>query len=127
MNDADAQQICRQCGLCCSGALFADVELRDSREATAMEALGLEVEEEEGRWLLVQPCRALAGTECRTYQHRPECCRTFECKLMRDVRSGAIRFDEATGVIRKFREAHRAGEFSAVQQLIDKRFLGRTT
>jgi hypothetical protein len=78
--------------LCCDGSLFADVELAGGDEAASLEILGLEVEDSDGdaRGLLVQPCRALKGTRCGIYPHRPDCCRTFECRLLRQVRGGAV-------------------------------------
>jgi uncharacterized protein len=82
--------LCTRCGLCCDGSLFADVELSGPAEATRMEAMGLAVEEDDADdALLLQPCRALRGTRCGAYAHRPECCRTFECRLLQDVRRGA--------------------------------------
>lgn len=79
------------CGLCCDGTLFADVELAGKREATSMELFGLDIEDtDEGpRGLLLQSCRAMKGTRCSIYAHRPKCCRTFECKLLKDVQRGA--------------------------------------
>ena len=41
-------------------------------------------------WLMLQPCAALQGKRCGIYAHRPECCRTFECRLLQDVRHGTV-------------------------------------
>jgi len=76
--------------------LFADVELAGRREATRLELLGLEVEDDGDRGrLLIQPCGALRGTRCRIYAQRPSCCRTFECRLLQDARRGAVPVTEA--------------------------------
>jgi Fe-S-cluster containining protein len=92
--------LCTQCGLCCDGSLFADVELSGRGEATRLEVLGLEIEDDGGdRELLVQPCAALQGRRCAIYAHRPECCRTFECRLMRDARRGAVSVEQAAALI----------------------------
>jgi uncharacterized protein len=83
--------LCTRCALCCDGTLFAEVELRGRVEANTLEILGLEVEDgETSRGLLIQPCRALQGTRCGIYAHRPKCCRSFECRLLADVRSGDL-------------------------------------
>jgi uncharacterized protein len=83
--------LCTKCGLCCDGSLFADVELASRTEASSLEVMGLEIEEDEaGGGLLVQPCRALRGKRCSIYAHRPECCRTFECRVLQDARCGAV-------------------------------------
>lgn len=82
--------LCTRCGLCCDGSLFADVELTGRAEATRLELLGLDIEDDEAAGgLLLQPCAALRGTRCGVYGHRPKCCRTFECSLLQDVRRGA--------------------------------------
>jgi uncharacterized protein len=88
--------LCARCGLCCDGSLFADVELAGGAEARRLEALGLAIEDDEAdRALLSQPCRALRGTRCGIYADRPECCRTFECRLLQDVRIGSVSLERA--------------------------------
>jgi uncharacterized protein len=88
--------LCTQCGLCCDGSLFADVELAGRAESTRLEVLGLEIEDDDTNGeLLLQPCRALQGRHCGIYAHRPECCRTFECRLLQDVRRGAVGVERA--------------------------------
>lgn len=118
-----SQLLCTRCGLCCDGSLFADVELRDEGESVAVEAMGLEVEEEEGRELLVQPCGALNGTACGVYPHRPECCRTFECRLLRDYQAGGVSQREALEVIASLRGLIACGDRNAAQSVIEERFL----
>ena len=88
--------LCTRCGLCCDGSLFADVELAGRAEATGLEVLGLEIEDDDGDGaLLLLPCRALRGRLCSIYPHRPETCRTFECRLLQDVRRGAVSVERA--------------------------------
>lgn len=94
-NPTDA--LCTRCGLCCDGSLFADVELAGSDEASALEVMGLEIEDADASdgGLLLQPCRALQGTRCSIYAQRPECCRTFECRLLQEVKRGAVSVNRA--------------------------------
>ncbi len=88
--------LCTRCGLCCDGTLFADVELAGRSEATSLEAMGVELEDDgSGDEVLVQPCRALLGTRCAIYAHRPKCCRSFECRLLQDVRRGDVSVERA--------------------------------
>ena len=88
--------LCTRCGLCCDGSLFADVELAGRAEATRVEAMGLGVEDDGHRGVvLTQPCAALRGRLCGVYEHRPKCCRTFECRLLLDVRAGAVSVQRA--------------------------------
>ena len=119
----EAGYLCVECGLCCDGTLFADVELKDTREAAALEAMGLEVDEEDGRELLIQPCRGLDGTRCTIYPHRPECCRTFECGLLMGVRRGQVSRAEAMTVIEEVKELSYAGDIVGACRLIEERFL----
>jgi len=98
--------LCTACGLCCDGSLFADVELAGRAEATRLEILGLEVEDgDSNAALLVLPCAALHGKQCSIYEHRPKCCRAFECRLLQDVRRGAVSVDRAQAHISEALEA----------------------
>ena|ERR1041385_8327416 len=89
--------LCTRCGLCCDGSLFADVELANTDEASALEIMGLEIEDADGDdgALLLQPCRALKGKRCSIYPHRPDCCRTFECRLLQEAKRGAVGVEQA--------------------------------
>ena len=83
--------LCTQCGLCCDGTLFGDVELGGRREATRLEALGLDVDSDDADVeLLALPCAGLRGTRCGVYAHRPQCCRTFECRLLQQAQRGEV-------------------------------------
>ena len=102
--------LCTRCGLCCDGSLFADVELESAVEISSLEILGLDVEEGDGKaGLLSQPCRALVGRRCGIYAHRPKCCRTFECALLQNVRTGAVTVAQA--------HSHIAQAFSAIRRV----------
>lgn len=83
--------LCTQCGLCCDGTLFGDVELGGRREASRLEALGLDVDSDDADVeLLALPCAGLRGTRCGVYPHRPQCCRTFECRLLQQAQRGEV-------------------------------------
>jgi Fe-S-cluster containining protein len=90
------ETLCTRCGLCCDGSLFADVELTGRAEATRLEAMGMEIEDDDTSGAqLLQPCAALRGRRCTIYEHRPECCQTFECRLLQDARRGAVGVERA--------------------------------
>lgn len=97
--------LCTRCGLCCDGALLADVELSGRSEAGRAELLGLRLDDDSDRPLLLLPCAALDGTRCGVYAHRPRCCRTFECRLLRDARHGAVTVEQAARRIAATRRA----------------------
>jgi Fe-S-cluster containining protein len=89
--------LCTRCGLCCDGSLFADVELASGDEATVLEVMGLEIEDDDGDdgGLLVQPCAALKCKRCSIYPHRPDCCQAFECRLLQEVERGMVGIERA--------------------------------
>ena len=107
------EALCTECGLCCGGSLFADVELAGADEASTLEVMGLEIEEDDDGAVLLQPCRALRGTRCSIYPHRPDCCRTFECRLLQEVRRGAVDVEQA-----KRRIAEALNQIEQVRELV---------
>ena len=104
MTTVPTENLCTSCGLCCDGSLFAEVELKGRRESFTLESFGLDIEEGEESELLIQPCGALNGTRCSIYEHRPKCCRTFECRLLRDVEEGKRTRLEASEIIQETRD-----------------------
>jgi len=88
--------LCLRCGLCCDGSLFADAELA-GRESTALDILGLEIEDADPGEpaVLLQPCAAFKGKQCSIDPHRASCCRTFECRLLKQVEGGAMSNQQA--------------------------------
>lgn len=111
------------CGLCCDGSIFEDVELKDLHEADSMEILGLEIEEEEGKHLLLQPCNALSGTQCSLYPHRPECCRTFECHLLNRLKTGEITKPQALTMIQNIRTHLARHQKAKAKAMVEKELL----
>ncbi len=88
--------LCTRCGLCCDGTLLGDVELTGPAEAARLELLGLDVDTDDADTeLLALPCAALRGTRCGIYTQRPQCCRTFECTLLRNAERGAVSVERA--------------------------------
>jgi len=94
--------------------LFADVELASTNEASALEVMGLEIEGDEGDGVqLLQPCAALKGKRCAVYAHRPDCCRSFECRLLQETKRGVVSVEEARAKI-----AEALGLIGRVKRLI---------
>ena len=81
------------------------------------------IEEEEGRALLIQPCRGLRGKKCGVYAHRPDCCRTFECKVLKDFQSGEISMTKALGTIDRLRGLIKSQDQHAVRECVNRQFL----
>lgn len=98
MNAID--QLCPNCGLCCDGVLFADVELRAGDDAARLAQLGLAVAKKGRRKLaFAQPCACFDGKYCEVYRERPGQCRLFECGLLKKVNAGKMKVESAVKTI----------------------------
>src|SRR6266702_3789556 len=98
----DSNSLCLECGLCCNGVIFADVQLRPQDDPARLRALGLAFAQKSksGVEKFKQPCTAFAGCKCNVYSDRPTYCREFECLLLKGVKAGQTRPAEAIRTIR---------------------------
>lgn len=103
--------LCRQCGLCCDGSLFADVRLTDS-ELGPIEAI-VAYEQRDDINYLQQPCHAFCEGDCQIYSKRPVGCRRFECELLKQVKIGETTASSALDTIKRVRE-----EISSIEELL---------
>jgi Fe-S-cluster containining protein len=81
------KQLCPNCGLCCNGVLFADVELQMGDNAGRLIDLGMALKKKGMKRAFAQPCHCLNGKLCRIYADRPKRCQTFDCGLLKRVQS----------------------------------------
>jgi len=95
------ETLCRACGLCCDGSLFARVPLSPT-EVVPEAALAVVTNDKGGRHV-PQRCAALAGTVCQVYAQRPLACRRYECLLFGALRSGEVSLEDALAVVAKAR------------------------
>lgn len=104
MAEPDPNSLCRECGLCCNGVIFADVQLQPGDNAARLHALGLAFLQNRQSPIanrkFRQPCTAFAGCECKIYSERPTYCRQFECHLLKGVKAGDVKLAEARQIIR---------------------------
>ena len=100
--------LCLECGLCCNGVIFADVELQPIEvQRLKFKVQSLATRGKNGQPAvakLPQPCAALDGCRCRIYAERPTYCRQFECLLLKNVREGRIGRLEASQMVRTAKE-----------------------
>lgn len=99
-----ASRLCLNCGLCCNGVLFRDVELQRGDDATKLASLGLPVRAARRGNATVtrasQPCAMLcADNRCQIYAQRPARCREFECALFKAVVAGEVAEEPALKTI----------------------------
>jgi hypothetical protein len=86
---AQLSDLCVACGLCCNGALFHDVKLRDA-DGPAREAA-----KDSASKKFPQPCAHFCDGLCRIYAVRPAHCREFECALRLRCAAGRVSMESA--------------------------------
>ena len=104
-DESQASILCKSCGLCCTGHLFSWAKLKSS-ELTSARGLGLSVfGSEPNQRGFSQPCSLWEG-ECTVYTspHYPYACRTYKCKLFKEVLDETIPLSNALIVIRQAKE-----------------------
>jgi Fe-S-cluster containining protein len=104
MNLPDSNSLCLECGLCCNGVIFADVQLQPDDDAARLRELGLAFVRNQkskvGNEKFKQPCTAFEGCRCKIYGEHPRYCREFECLLLKSVKAGDTETAEAVRIIR---------------------------
>ncbi len=101
MTDNDANILCKSCGLCCSGHLFAWVRL-NAPELDPAQSLGLNVIRNDPRQRgFIQPCPLWNGI-CTVYASAdyPRSCKTYKCIVLRRLLDDDISLPDALTVIR---------------------------
>lgn len=128
MNDPDHQfnraaragELCRECGLCCTGFLFDRVNIK-SGDREIRTHLGLPQKFPE-KIPLTHPCRYLDGTLCSIYEVRPQNCQKYQCALRRSVSSGETSLDQALQLTRDVKDL-----IAALDPLVEERLGRRVT
>src|SRR6267142_2103121 len=100
-SNSGVDRLCPNCGLCCNGVLFADVELRQGDDPGRLAELGLSLGMKGSKLAFAQPCTCFDGKLCGIYADRPKRCRTFECGLLKRVQADELDADTALKVIAK--------------------------
>lgn len=101
-NESPSNILCKSCGLCCSGHLFAWVRLNAS-ELDSAQALGLNVIRNDPRQRgFTQPCPLWDGI-CTVYTSPdyPRTCKTYECIVLRRLLDEDIALPEALSTIQE--------------------------
>ena len=101
-NESPANILCKSCGLCCSGHLFAWVRLNAS-ELSPAESLGLKVIRNDPRQRgFTQPCPLWDGM-CTIYASAdyPRTCKTYKCIVLRRLLDDDISLPDALTVIQE--------------------------
>lgn len=104
INQSPANTLCKSCGLCCTGHLFAWTKLR-SAELDSVQSLGLTVLREPEQRGFSQPCPLWDGV-CTVYTspRYPRFCATYKCKLLKELINENIALPDALTVVREAME-----------------------
>jgi len=104
INVSQGMELCKSCGLCCTGHFFVWSKLR-SAELDSIESLGLKVFREPGQHGFNQPCPLWQG-QCTIYDspHYPRFCHTYKCKLLKQLLNESVRLPEALIVVEQAKE-----------------------
>ena len=103
--ESQANILCKACGLCCTGHLFIWTKLR-SAELDPIEALGLKVfRSVPSQRGFNQPCPLWQG-QCTIYDtpQYPHFCRTYKCKLLKELLDESTSLPHALTVIEQAQE-----------------------
>lgn len=110
---AQAGGLCLSCGLCCNGAIFADISLEPTESFRTFRTLGLLPSPAHETLIpayacvrFAQPCTALKDRTCSIYQSRPAHCRKFNCLLLEAALAGRVSFDDAGAIVRRAVRVH---------------------
>jgi len=91
--------------------MFHKVRLLSNDALTELRALGLRLKRKRGDIFSSQPCPAYQESHCTIYTQRPERCRLFECRQLKQVASGEISESEALNKIQEVvKQVARANE-----------------
>ena len=101
-NESPSNILCKSCGLCCSGHLFAWVRL-NAPELDSAQSLGLNVIRNDPRQRgFTQPCPLWDGM-CTVYSSPdyPRTCRTYKCIVLRRLLDDDISLPDALSSIQE--------------------------
>jgi Fe-S-cluster containining protein len=79
-------------------------------------ALGLTVEDVNGRPAFRQPCPLYRGDRCSVYDRRPPSCGEFRCALLRKYADGGVGLETATALAREARSLIEQGAARSLER-----------
>ncbi len=101
----EAETLCMTCGLCCTGHLFSWVQIK-ATERSRLQQQGLTIIQPGAeRHGFRQPCLLWDG-ECAIYRSKtyPSGCRSFNCKVLRELLDESISLSKASRVVKRTKE-----------------------
>ncbi len=87
---ANGATLCRACGMCCNGAMYAYVSLTDGEAARLRTRLPVFQTARETDHDFSLPCSLHGPEGCTIYEDRPATCASYSCFLLDRVQSGRL-------------------------------------
>ena len=106
--------------LCCNGTTIGFVQLEKKELLRVREIL--EIEEEEGNGLILQPCKKLGCNGCTIYNERPKQCVKFECKLLLSIKDKLITAQSAILIVEEVKKKKKI-----IERMIQKEKINLTS
>ena len=99
---AAAQALCRECGFCCDGTLFAYAVIAADENLDRLREIGIGTISDDGKSFTL-PCSAFEQV-CTIYRSgRPRVCGSFRCVLLKRHDRGEVSLESAREVVREAR------------------------
>ncbi len=134
VTDAEKEDLCLHCGLCCDGSLFSFLGIQPD-EVARLAPRGLQAHARpDGRLALdlTRGCPGLDGKCCTLYGDRPQACRDYKCLLFMALEEGEVGLPEAKAVVDETHATLAALHASPsppsrqdAQRILRRHFLGR--
>ena len=99
-----SMELCMNCGLCCSGALFSDAPVAEGEEEKADELGFTHFENLAGSTVFSLPCKHLSGPLCTIFPNRLDVCDSYHCDLTLDVKSEDVSIEDANNAVKSAKE-----------------------
>ena len=93
------RNLCLKCGLCCDGTLFYSVAIDVERDDETFALLGVSTAVVMGEVSVLHPCAAHVQGVCTIYHDRPHICRTYQCKLLQEMKKDTISWELACALV----------------------------
>lgn len=91
------QEICKSCGLCCDGTLFANTAIEVGELFPDI------VQDHNNKLWLKQPC-CYFDQQCTIYdKKRPQDCSNYKCNLLKDFSANQLKLAEASTLIQQIK------------------------
>jgi hypothetical protein len=115
-----SSNLCKSCGLCCTGHLFSQISLEPIEIETAR-AVGFDVTQSTpDKSSASQPCPFWKG-DCKIYFHpnKPNACGRFKCKLLKELEGGEIELTESMKLVEQAKEKiHELEELMPIEEKV---------